>query len=136
MPAVNPTIIKWARETAGLTIDEAVRKLGINDTKVSRAADRLAELESGAKPPTRPMLVKMAKQYRRPLLTFYLSDVPRKGDRGQDFRTLPEGHDSGADADRSDQFQEIQNHYVAITFAAATKIMPMFLAVAKQHTLL
>jgi Zn-dependent peptidase ImmA (M78 family) len=32
----------------------------------------------------------MAKQYRRPLLTFYLADVPRRGDRGEDFRTLPE----------------------------------------------
>ncbi len=32
----------------------------------------------------------MAKQYRRPLLTFYLSEVPRKGDRGEDFRTLPD----------------------------------------------
>jgi Zn-dependent peptidase ImmA (M78 family) len=33
----------------------------------------------------------MAKHYRRPLLTFYLSVPPRRGDRGQDFRTLPEG---------------------------------------------
>ena len=31
----------------------------------------------------------MAKQYRRPLLTFYVSEPPRRGDRGQDFRTLP-----------------------------------------------
>jgi len=36
------------------------------------------------------MLVKMSKQYRRPLLTFYLSNRPRTGDRGEDFRTLPE----------------------------------------------
>ena len=46
-------------------------------------------LETGAIEPTRPMLVKMAKQYRRPLLTFYLSKPPRKGERGADFRTLP-----------------------------------------------
>ena len=44
------------------------------------------------------MLLKMAKQYRRPLLTFYMSAPPRRGDRGQDFRTLPEGHSSTDDA--------------------------------------
>ena len=31
----------------------------------------------------------MAKRYRRPLLTFYLTEIPRKGNRGADFRTLP-----------------------------------------------
>ena len=50
--------------------------------------DRLSALESGDEEPTRPTLVKMAKQYRRPLLAFYLSKPPRKGDRGADFRTL------------------------------------------------
>ncbi|WP_217633539.1 ImmA/IrrE family metallo-endopeptidase [Lysobacter sp. yr284] len=40
----------------------------------------------------------MAKQYRRPLLTFYLSQPPMTGDRGQDFRTLPGAIDPGADA--------------------------------------
>ena len=34
----------------------------------------------------------MAKQYRRPLLTFYLGSPPRRGDRGQDFRVLPQNH--------------------------------------------
>ena len=98
MPEVNPSILKWARETAGLTTEDAVKKLSINDTKARQATDRLIDLESGATAPTRPMLVKMAKQYRRPLLTFYLSDVPRRGDRGQDFRSLPEGHDPTTDA--------------------------------------
>ena len=42
--------------------------------------------------------MKMAKQYRRPLLTFYLPDPPRRGDRGQDFRTLPENHSMTADS--------------------------------------
>ena len=44
------------------------------------------------------MLVKMARQYRRPLLTFYMSGPPRVGSRGQDFRTLPDGHSPGDDA--------------------------------------
>jgi Zn-dependent peptidase ImmA (M78 family) len=35
----------------------------------------------------------MARQYRRPLVAFYLPAPPRKGERGQDFRTLPAEHD-------------------------------------------
>jgi hypothetical protein len=49
-------------------------------------------MELGEDEPTRPVLLKMAKTYRRPLLVFYLAEPPRTGDRGQDFRTLP-GHE-------------------------------------------
>jgi len=90
MPNVNPNILLWARETAGLTPEDAVKKLDINDARGVAALDRLASLEAGGDPPSRAMLVKMAKHYRRPLLTFYLNDIPRRGDRGEDFRTLPE----------------------------------------------
>ena len=97
MPRVNPAILLWARETAGLTVEDAVQKLGIREARGVPGTDRLAALEAGDEAPTRPMLVKMAKQYRRPLLTFYMSAPPRKGDRGQDFRTLPEGYSAAAD---------------------------------------
>ena len=88
MPAVNPEILIWARETAGLTQEEAVRKLNIRDTKKWTALDRLDGYESGAEDLSRPLLLRMSKQYRRPLLTFYLPKPPLKGDRGADFRTL------------------------------------------------
>ena len=88
MPAVNPEILVWARETAGLTQDEAAKRLDIRDTKKATALDRLAGYESGEEDPSRPLLVRMSKQYRRPLLTFYLPKPPLKGDRGADFRTL------------------------------------------------
>ncbi|MEL6667170.1 MAG: XRE family transcriptional regulator [Pseudomonadota bacterium] len=90
MPSVNPDILIWARETAGLTPEDAVQKLGIKDARGVEALVRLEQLETGEVAPTRPMLVKMSKQYRRPILTFYLSAPPRTGDRGEDFRTLPE----------------------------------------------
>ncbi len=98
MPKVNPDILLWARETAGLSLDEAAKKLKINASKDMSAADRLTALEVGEKEPSRPMLLKMAKQYRRPLLTFYMSEPPRKGNRGQDFRTLPDGYTDSDDA--------------------------------------
>lgn len=97
MPAIKKEILVWARETAGLTLAEAADKLGIREARGVPAINRLAALEAGDPAPTRPMLVKMAKHYRRPLVTFYMSAPPRKGDRGQDFRTLPEGHSSAAD---------------------------------------
>lgn len=98
MPRVNPDILVWARETAGFTLEDATKKLDIRDARGVGALDRLTALEAGEVAPTRPQLVKMAKKYRRPLLTFYMSAPPRKGDRGQDFRTLPEGRFNTADA--------------------------------------
>lgn len=97
MPNVNPKILRWARETAGLMPKDAIKKLGISEARGVSATDRLAALETGKDEPTRPMLVKMAKHYRRPLLTFYMSSRPRTGDRGQDFRTLPDDYSATAD---------------------------------------
>lgn len=88
MPAVNPEILVWARETAGLTQEEASKKLGFQSSGRSSAAQKLELLETGQKEPTRTQLSKMSEQYRRPLLTFYLSKPPVKADRGADFRTL------------------------------------------------
>jgi transcriptional regulator with XRE-family HTH domain len=98
MPSVNPEILSWARETAGLSLKEAAEKLGIHDRGGVNAAQRLASLEAGEDTPTRPILVRMAQKYRRPLIAFYMSNVPKKGERGQDFRTLPAGHSGAADA--------------------------------------
>ncbi len=90
MPKVNPDILKWARTTAGFSEEQAVKKLGIKDLKDITAINRLAALERGDVIPSRAVLVKMSLQYRRPLLTFYLSEKPCTGDRGHDYRTLPE----------------------------------------------
>ena len=68
MPQVNPEILSWARETAGLSPEDAVRKLRINDARGVAAIDRLAALENGEVAPTRAMLSKMAAKYHRPLL--------------------------------------------------------------------
>ncbi|HEY5305921.1 MAG TPA: XRE family transcriptional regulator [Pseudolabrys sp.] len=92
MPAVNAEILSWARETAGLSIDEASRKLGIREARGVTAAERLAALESGNEAPRRSILAKMAKLYRRPMLVFYMNGPPPKGDRGEDFRNVPQRH--------------------------------------------
>lgn len=91
MPRVNPAILRWARETAGFDLETAADRIDLRATRRSSGSERLSALESGDEEPTRPLLLRMAKHYHRPLLTFYLAQPPRKGDRGQDFRTLPEG---------------------------------------------
>jgi Zn-dependent peptidase ImmA (M78 family) len=88
MPNVNPVILRWARETAGLSVSEAAEKLGIRAARGVDAVDRLKAWESGLMQPSRPMILKMAKKYHRPLVVFYLSSPPRTAERGQDFRTL------------------------------------------------
>lgn len=98
MPKVNPEILVWARETAGLNLEEASQKLRISTVGGISPGDRLAALEAGETEPTRAMLVNMAKQYRRPLLVFYMSAPPRQGDRGQDFRKLPQDYSRTAEA--------------------------------------
>ncbi len=89
MSAIQPRILTWARETAGLSMEDAARVLGFAEARWRTGAQRLEAMELGVDEPTRAVLVKMAKAYRRPLLVFYLAEPPQTDDRGQDFRTLP-----------------------------------------------
>lgn len=88
MPAINPEILVWARETAGYELSEAVHRLGLADGKTVTGEEKLVAYERGEKEPSRSLLLKMSKQYRRPLLTFYLDSPPKRADRGEDFRTI------------------------------------------------
>lgn len=94
MPRVNPEILRWARESAGLSMEEAARAIGLSG---ENASARLEEMEVGERNPTRPQLLKMAQRYRRPLLAFYLSAPPLAGERTHDFRTLPQ-REAGSEA--------------------------------------
>jgi len=89
MSAIQPKILTWARTTAGLSFEDAAHALGLTGARGKTSAQRLENMELGEEEPSRPLVDKMAKVYRRPLLVFYLAEPPRKGDRGQDFRTLP-----------------------------------------------
>ncbi|MBR0882455.1 ImmA/IrrE family metallo-endopeptidase [Bradyrhizobium liaoningense] len=98
MPSVNPDILRWARETAGLSAEDAAAKLDLKDARGVTGAERLAALEAGEREPSRPLLVRMAKHYRRPLLAFYMAAPPTQAERGEDFRTLPPEHSIAQDA--------------------------------------
>ena len=80
---VNPIILVWARKTAGLTLQEAA-------TKIDVLEHSLKKIEKGEKAPSHSMLLRMANKYRRPLLTFYLENIPLEASYGADFRGLSE----------------------------------------------
>jgi Zn-dependent peptidase ImmA (M78 family)/transcriptional regulator with XRE-family HTH domain len=89
MSAIQPKLLTWARTTAGLSLEDAAHALGLASARGKTGGQRLESLELGEEEPSRTLIGKMTKVYRRPLLVFYLAEPPRRGDRGQDFRTLP-----------------------------------------------
>lgn len=89
MPEINPAVLVWARESAGLTIEKAARSLALGGAKSTPEA-ALLQYEQGAKEVSRALLTKMAATYRRPLLVFYLPLPPAAAERGEDFRVVPE----------------------------------------------
>ncbi len=91
MPRTVPRVLIWARETAGLSVEAAAKKIGIS-------ARRLTEFEAGEREPSRNQLVAMSKRYHRPLLAFYLPRPPNESERPNDFRSLPEQPPPGSEA--------------------------------------
>lgn len=89
MAKPNPEIIKWARESSGLSLEDAAKKLNLKSSKQSGASILLA-YESGEKEPTSKKLGEISKLYHRPLLTFYLSKPPVIQKKGEDYRTAPD----------------------------------------------
>ena len=87
MPVISTKVLKWARESSGLSVKEVVEKLGWKST------EKFEQIEAGELIPTRGNLDKLADIYRRPVLTFYLSEPPKSVQPAQDFRMLV-----GADA--------------------------------------
>jgi transcriptional regulator with XRE-family HTH domain len=95
---INPGILVWARETAGLSLEEAAEKLGLTSSSRSPATEKLTALETGNRAPASQQLQRAAAAYRRPLVAFYLDKPPDRGKRGEDFRTTPGSvspHDNG-----------------------------------------
>jgi Predicted Zn peptidase len=76
---ITPKVLKWARESARMTIETAASKVAVD-------IDRLKEWEEGTSQPTIPQAEKLAKAYRRPFALFFLPEIPRDFQPLQDFR--------------------------------------------------
>ncbi len=77
----TPSVLVWARETAGMTREVAADKAGVS-------AERLAswESESDEQKPSFAQLRKLASVYKRPLAVFYLGEPPKGFAAMHDFR--------------------------------------------------
>jgi Zn-dependent peptidase ImmA (M78 family) len=81
---VNNDILKWARETSGLSIDDVARRL-------KKSVETIKEWEQGVSSPTYPQLEKLAYElYKRPAAVFFFPSVPQETSPRVEFRTLPE----------------------------------------------
>src|SRR5437868_3692417 len=78
---VEPQVLEWARQTAGMSIDAAAKRLKISQ-------DLLAQWESGAARPTLAKLRVVSRLYKRPLAVFYLPEPPRDFAPLKDYRRL------------------------------------------------
>lgn len=97
MKSFSPEIMTWSRETAGLTLEEAADRILPKGSTRSNALI-LRDYELGRVTPDRQIIKAMSKVYHRPLVTFYLSDIPKSGDIGIDMRSLPRGHSAEENA--------------------------------------
>jgi Zn-dependent peptidase ImmA (M78 family) len=75
----TPTVLTWARDSAGLPIELAAKKAAVT-------SERLAAWESGQQRPTFAQLRRLAEVYKRPLAIFYLKGPPRGFQPMHDFR--------------------------------------------------
>jgi Zn-dependent peptidase ImmA (M78 family) len=76
---VEPAVLRWARETAGLTTIAAARKINVPDGRVE-------QWEAGEARPTIAQLRKAATVYNRALGVFFLPAPPADFDTLRDFR--------------------------------------------------
>lgn len=84
---INPSVLRWARETAGVPLEDVARKLG----RKSITVETIAAWETGEGSPSYAQLEELAYQiYKRPLALFFFPAPPLEETPRQAFRTLPE----------------------------------------------
>ena len=83
---INHVMLKWARTTAGMSVEDAVQKM--DRKKVT--ADILQAWETGTESPDYAQLERLAYEvYKRPLAVFFFPKPPVEKTPRQAFRTLP-----------------------------------------------
>ena len=80
---ITPSVLKWARERAKLSVKQAAEKLG-------QEVEEVEAWERGEKYPSIAQARKASEAYRRSLAVFYLPEPPRDFDPIKDFRQLPD----------------------------------------------
>jgi len=83
---INPDVLKWARTSLRLSLEEVAQRLGAKfEVEVLQAWEN----EEGS--PTYPQLEKLAHEiYKRPVAVFFFPSVPKEETPATEFRTLPD----------------------------------------------
>ncbi|MGC9093204.1 MAG: ImmA/IrrE family metallo-endopeptidase [Bacteroidota bacterium] len=76
--SVNPEVIKWARESAGFSIEEITRKIKTYE-----------KIEVGERKPTFRQLELLSHLFKRPTSVFLLSEPPVEPSYSTSFRIMP-----------------------------------------------
>lgn len=82
LTVANQEVLVWARESMGLMVEEAAKKIGVKPNIFKR-------WETGESKPTINQLRKAASVYKRPLAVFFLKKPPEGIKKPKDFRRLP-----------------------------------------------
>ena len=73
---INPTIIKWARERSGYTLEDVAKSFKKDVTTISN-------WELGIQAPTYIQLEKLADKYKRPVALFFFPEPPQEPDSAE-----------------------------------------------------
>jgi Zn-dependent peptidase ImmA (M78 family) len=105
---VNPQLLRWARETAGYSVDEVARSL-------KKDAATVVSWESGDAHPTYRQLEKLAYSlYKRPIALFFFPQPPEEPDPRESFRTLPDSEFESLLPDTLHAIREAQAMQIAL----------------------
>lgn len=81
---VNAEILKWARESIGLSLSFVAKKM-------KKTLKEIKSWESGATSPTYVQLETLASEiYKRPIALFFFPEIPNEAMPKTEFRTYPE----------------------------------------------
>lgn len=80
---VNTVMLRWARESAGYSVEDAAKSVGLDSSK-------LAAAEAGESRLTLRQAESIAKRYERPLATLYLPKAPEEEPPENQYRRLPD----------------------------------------------
>jgi Zn-dependent peptidase ImmA (M78 family) len=80
---IEPALLVWARNAAGLPLEQAAAKAGVK-------VEKLVAWETGSERPTVVQLRKLGGIYKRPLAVFFLPAPPKGWGTMRDFRKLPD----------------------------------------------
>ena len=99
---INPALLTWARRRAGLTPEQAARRVGV-------AAGKLAAWERGESRPTLRQAETLAQKFYVPFGYLYLSQIPQTDLDLPDLRTV----DGRPVSNPSPEFEEVLNNALA-----------------------